>query len=193
MFQTTCWYQTSYLKGPVLYEENLERIFLQKAIFHYDDFIMGTIASQITSLAIVYSIVYSSAHQGKHQSSASLAFVLGIHRGPVNSPHKWPVTRKMFPFDDVIMLSVYLSVFLGTRQSAVLEFRIRLISSITSTTQAPISWDVYTWKWGLQQYVTLSIPTVVLYFIWLRICCQSKWVDVIHLPISIRMVSLALG
>ena len=39
----------------------------------------------------------------KHQSSASLAFVLGIHRWPVNSPHKWQVTRKMFPFDDVIM------------------------------------------------------------------------------------------
>ena len=29
----------------------------------------------------------------------------GIHRGPVNSPHKWPVMRKMFPFDDVIMMS----------------------------------------------------------------------------------------
>ena len=66
---------------------------------------MGTIASQITSLAIVYSIVYSSAYQRKLQSSASLAFVRGIHRGPVNSPHKWPVTRKMFPFDDVIMMS----------------------------------------------------------------------------------------
>ena len=39
----------------------------------------------------------------KHQSSASLTFVRGIHRGPLNSPHKWPVTRKMFPFDDVIM------------------------------------------------------------------------------------------
>ena len=64
---------------------------------------MGTIASQSTSLAIVYSIVYSSADQRKHQSSASLAFVREIHRGPVNSPHKWPVTRKMFPFDDVIM------------------------------------------------------------------------------------------
>ena len=38
------------------------------------------------------------------KSSASLAFVRGIHRRPVNSPHKWPVTRKMFPFDDVIML-----------------------------------------------------------------------------------------
>ena len=51
----------------------------------------------------VYSAVYSRADQRKHQSSASLAFVRGIHRGPVNSPHKWPVTRKIFPFDDVIM------------------------------------------------------------------------------------------
>ena len=54
-------------------------------------------AAQITSLAIVYSIVYSEADQRKHQNSASLAFVWGIRRGPVNSPHKWPVTRKMFP------------------------------------------------------------------------------------------------
>ena len=70
---------------------------------HYGDFIMDAIASQITSLTIVYSIVYSDPDERKHQSSASLAFVRGIHRGPVNSPHKWPVTRKMFPFDDVIM------------------------------------------------------------------------------------------
>ena len=41
--------------------------------------------------------------QRKHQSSASLAFVRGIHREPVNSPHTWSVTRKRFPFDDVIM------------------------------------------------------------------------------------------
>ena len=51
---------------------------------------MGAMASQITSLAIVHSTVYSGADQRKH-------------RWPVNSPHKWPVTRKMFPFDDVIM------------------------------------------------------------------------------------------
>ena len=70
---------------------------------HYADVIMVEMASQITSLAIVYSIVFSDADQRKHQSSASLAFVRGIHRGPVNSPHKWTVTRKMFPFDDVIM------------------------------------------------------------------------------------------
>ena len=64
---------------------------------------MSAIASQITSLTLVYSTCYSGVDQRKHQSSTSLAFVRGIHRWPVNSPHKWPVTRKMFPFDDVIM------------------------------------------------------------------------------------------
>ena len=70
---------------------------------HYDAVIMTMLASQITSLTVVYSIVYSGVIQRKHQSSASLAFVREIHRGPVNFPHKWPVTRKKFPFDDVIM------------------------------------------------------------------------------------------
>ena len=69
---------------------------------------MTMLASQITSLTVVYSTVYSGVHQRKHQSSASLAFVREIHRGPVNFPHKWPVTRKMFPFDDVIMRPSYL-------------------------------------------------------------------------------------
>ena len=64
---------------------------------------MRAIASQITSLTIVYSTVYSGADQRKHQSSASLAFVGGILRGPVNSPQKGPVTRKVFPFGDVIL------------------------------------------------------------------------------------------
>ena len=70
---------------------------------HYDDVTMSLMASQITSLTIVYSTVYSGTDQRKHQSPASLAFVWRIHRAPVNSPHKWPVTRKMLPFDDVIM------------------------------------------------------------------------------------------
>ena len=70
---------------------------------HYCDVMMGMIASEITSLTIVFSNVYSDADQRKHQSSSSLTFVRGIHRGTVNSPHKWPVTRKMFPFDDVII------------------------------------------------------------------------------------------
>ena len=62
---------------------------------HYDDVIMSTMASQISSLTGVYSSIYSGTDQRKHQSSESLAFVRGIHRGPVNSPHKGPVTRKM--------------------------------------------------------------------------------------------------
>ena len=47
---------------------------------HYNDVIMGAIASEITSLTIVYSIVCSDAYQSKHQSSASQAVVRGIHR-----------------------------------------------------------------------------------------------------------------
>ena len=80
-----------------------------KRICHFNEIsVTGTCTdyigtSQITSLTIVNSTVYSDADQRKHRSSALLAFVRGIHRRPVNSPHKWPVTRKMFPFDDVIM------------------------------------------------------------------------------------------
>ena len=64
---------------------------------------MGVMASQITSFTSVYLNVHSGVDQEKHQSSAWLTSVRGIHRWPVNSPRKWPVTRKMFIFDDVIM------------------------------------------------------------------------------------------
>ena len=74
---------------------------------HYTDVIMSAMASQITSLTIVYSPVYSGTDQRKHQRSASLASVCVIHRWPVNSSHKGPVTRKIFPFDDVIMISLH--------------------------------------------------------------------------------------
>ena len=70
---------------------------------HYCDVIMGTMASQITSVSRVCSTICSCADQRNHQSSASLDFVREIHRWPVNSPHKWPVTRKKFLFDDVII------------------------------------------------------------------------------------------
>ena len=81
---------------------------------HYCDVIMGAMASQITGITIVYSTVYSGADQRKHQSSVSLAFVRGIHWSPVNSPHKGPVTRKMFPFDDVIMTFLYKDTWILT-------------------------------------------------------------------------------
>ena len=76
---------------------------------HYNEVIIGAMASQINRLTIVYSTVYLGAHHRKHQSSASLAFVRGIHRWPVNSPHKGPVTWKMFPFHNGIMFSIMFS------------------------------------------------------------------------------------
>ena len=96
-------------------------LWVQSLTNRYSGVIMSAMASQITSLTIVYSTVYSGADQRKYQSTASLAFVRGIHRWPVTSPHKGPVTRKTFPFDDVIMKwresrmrSTHLDLFLRT-------------------------------------------------------------------------------
>ena len=73
---------------------------------HYSDVIIGAMASPITSFTIAYSTFYSGTDQRKHQSSVSLTSVRGIHRWPLNSRFKGPVTRKMYPFDDVIMFRV---------------------------------------------------------------------------------------
>ena len=70
----------------------------------------------------------------KHQSSASLAFVWGIHRGPVNSSHKWPVTRKMFPFDDAIMLD----------KGIAMVARIPHLNYNTDYTANPLEWNTTT-------------------------------------------------
>ena len=95
---------------------------------HYCDVIMSTMVSRITSLTIVYSAVHSDPDKRKHQSSASLAFVRGTHRRPVKSPRKWPVTRKMFPFDDVIMqFGLIVSWTLGTNLS-VIEWKQKMLS-----------------------------------------------------------------
>ena len=70
---------------------------------HYDDVTMSKMASEITSVSIVYWNICSNVDQRKRQSSASLAFGGAIHRWPGNYSHKGPVTRKIFPFDDVLM------------------------------------------------------------------------------------------
>ena len=64
---------------------------------------MNAMASQVTVVSMVCPAVCSGADQRKHQISESLAFVRGIHRWSVNFPHKRPLTRKMSPFDAVIM------------------------------------------------------------------------------------------
>ena len=72
----------------------------------YSDLIMSAMSSQITGVSSVCLTICSGADHRKYQSIALLVFVRGIHRWPVDSPHKGPVTRKMFPFDDVIMWNV---------------------------------------------------------------------------------------
>ena len=74
-----------------------------KSYQHNSDVIISPITSQITGVSMVCSAVCSGADERKHQSYMSLDFVRGINRWLVNSPYKGPVTRKMFPFDDVIM------------------------------------------------------------------------------------------
>ena len=78
------------------------------SIVHYSDVIMSALVSQITCVSIVCSTVCSGADQRKHQSSASLAFVRGIDWWLVDSLHKGQVTRKMFSFDDVIMIVTHM-------------------------------------------------------------------------------------
>ena len=104
---------SKHIAPQMVYVTNIRNITIARILpilIHYDDVIMGAIASQITNLTIVYSAVYSGANQRKYQKSASLAFVRGIHRWPVNSPHKWPVTREMFSFDDVILHQSFLCI-----------------------------------------------------------------------------------
>ena len=99
--------------GPALYGMLTGILYV---ILHYSYAIMSAMASQITDVSVVCSIVCSGVDQRKHQSTASLTFVRGIYRWPVDSPHKGPVTWKMFPVDKNV--SVADGVFLGTSAQA---------------------------------------------------------------------------
>ena len=130
-------------------------------MLHYNDVIIGAIASQITSLTIVYSIVYSDADQRKHLSSASLALVRGIHRGQVTSPHKWPVTRKMFPFDDVIMFVLNVSLWFKNIRTDLFDLSglfVRLASLTLVVT-------VEVWEW-ISNFASNFTGHVITYPCW---------------------------
>ena len=101
--ELTPWWSFLFCRWCKLPHSPAQPRMVRESSIHYNNVIMSVIASQITSLTIVYSRSYSGANQRKHQSSASLAFVRGIHRWPVNFPHKRTVKRKIFPLDDVIM------------------------------------------------------------------------------------------
>ena len=134
---------------------------------HYNDVIMGAMASQIAILTIVYSTVYSG-DQRKHQSSASLAFVRGIHRWSVNSPHKGPVTRKRFPFDNVIMWN--------TRHNIVIARPASLQGSCTCGSIAFRLKPRNQWLAGSGQYeIVLVIPPSRFSLIYTWQCVIMCW------------------
>ena len=129
---------------------------------------MSMMVSQITSLTIVYSTIYSGADERKHQSSASLAFVRGIHRWPVNSPHKGPVTWKMFPFDDVIM------VFF---EADVLRVMKDMHPCQTTPVPSHSMFSVYLIELGFNKYVWKSNQLV---FVWLIGYCKIYQEALLH-------------
>ena len=90
-------------------------------LWRYSDVMMGAMASQITSVSIVYSTVCSSADRRKHQSSASLAFVRGIHRGPVNSPHIWP-TMIIATSAMIMAIAIEMIILINTMPSMNITF-----------------------------------------------------------------------
>ena len=90
--------------------------------------------SQITSISTACSTICSATDQRKHQRSTSLAFARGIHWWPVDSPHKGPVTWKIFSFDDIIM-----KVLFG------IGYNFKLVDSCDLSLHIP-QWLVSVWK-----------------------------------------------
>ena len=145
---------------------------LQSWESHYSDIIMGMMASQITSLTIVYSTIDSGTDERKDQSCTSLAFERGIHRWSVNSQHKWPVTWKMFSFDDVIWVLrelfwytellwyfvMYLMVFFPFQVSALVSWFSKYISDCMYITFSTHSMCIFwVWTWSSLQIKCLKI------------------------------------
>ena len=144
---------------------------------HYTDVIMTTMVSQITSLTVVYSIVHLGANQRKHRNSASLTFVRGIHRGPVNSSHKWPVTRKMFPFDDVIMPRCDMAFIAPVhRNKPDITY---LLATVLSSGTSPEMGQSYYW-YEYSSACEISLVNVVkwntwIYWYFLTVITSFKW------------------
>ena len=127
----------------------------------------------VTSLTVVYSTVYSDADQRKYQSSTSLAFVRRIHRGP----HKWSVTRKMFPFDDVIMMQythvvVFTEVVLHNKHNLVRQNAKKRKQYLYSCDMFPC---LVQRKANNIYIVTTCFPCLVQHYLWKYHKCSHSW------------------
>ena len=126
---------------------------------------MSAMASQITGVSMVCSTACSGAGQRKHQSSTSLVFVRGIHRSPVNSPHKGPVTRKCFQLMTsswliyIVIITFCASLELTSMFTAVAgiyQFHSRRLGMIpdatvigTSCRKFTVLFSILWWKWHM--------------------------------------------
>ena len=143
------------------------RFTLPTWIIQYNNVIMSAMASQITSLTIVYSTVCSGGDQRKHQSSASLAFVRGR-----NSPHKCPVTRKLFPFDDVILLQQPFALWVVVL--AMCDATCHLLVQCFGKYTLNDSWSIcviqFVWKFYLNNFYLTFLLQIFLCVLFLRSC-----------------------
>ena len=161
---------------------------------------MGAMASQITSLTIVYSTVYSGVDQRKHQRSASLLFVWGIHWLPVNSPHKWPVTRKLFPFDDVVMdrfLYVECVVFVWyvLLVTGIIRFEWILLTRLCHNWNTTFNCKTAGWSKNLNSDIISvnDIFSLIHSWWWLEFltCCKFKYVSIL-MAASLNLMLLVI-
>ena len=129
-------------------------IFFRGLLCHYSDVIMGVMASQITSLPIVYSSVYSGADQIKHQSSASLTYVRGIHRWSVNSPHKRPLASLYYIPNTLFFVWIirkFTSVWMKVVRSLVCSW-----SGMWITKQSYASFCVHRRKYAVNKWLHID-------------------------------------
>ena len=138
---------------------------------------MSVMPSQITSLTIVYLTVCSGVDQRKHQRSTSLAFVRGIHRWPVNSPHKGPVTWKMFTFDDVIIAIWMWWKFRLALIQILIKWSLQIFGHHARVTGRPSRWGE---SWGVSCNAPYDAQLILMeYFdLVLHLALQQKfWLD----------------
>ena len=155
---------------------NWATLYQQSQQTHYSDVITSVMASQVTSVSIVYSVCCcSGTDQRKHQSSASLASVWGIHQWPVHSPHKGPVTRKMFPFDVIIINEKHWLIINLPVIISILTQHNKCSPSFIDIVNAKLGAAYQCWVTLLQRNKThgpfeLTDPR--------RCCCNSKLVNI---------------
>ena len=146
---------------------------------HYNDVIMSAVEPEITGVSIVCSTVCSGAHQRKH-----LAFVRGIHRWLVDSPHKGSVTRKCFHLmtslcKDALVPVQHLNIAYPKHWGLVCQ---KQVSKAGTSNYIPqYMWDVITCPF-LDTFFKQVLNYTLLLWLWTK-----------NVSLSLRIASMTLG